>query len=132
MKGSDHKCKPLAKFHHKGGGHPRLASIKGSMVAWSGDRLSFYNTSFIDTSQHQPPIELEFDNATDGSVPHIANHRLQGAGNLIVVGSGVDLRIYEVMSSYNPRGDDWFGSVRFIVIILAIGLVIGYNVYNRR
>jgi hypothetical protein len=36
------------------------------------------------------------------------------------------------MSTYYPATDDWFGSIRIVVIIFAVVLVIGYNLYNRR
>jgi len=50
----------------------------------------------------------------------------------MVLGVGNQLRVMEVMSSYYGGDDDWFGSFRIIVIVLAVALVIGWNIYNRR
>ena len=64
--------------------------------------------------------------------PFLQNHRLPGSGNLIILGAGNQLRVMEVISNYYGGDDDWFGSFRIIVIILAVALVIGWNIYNRR
>mmetsp|Transcript_23474 Transcript_23474/g.41614 ORF Transcript_23474/g.41614 Transcript_23474/m.41614 type:complete len:498 (+) Transcript_23474:2191-3684(+) len=136
---SHNTCKAVARFSNNyAASGAKLAAVKGGFVSWSrGGVLSYYNTSFFDIDDQQPPLHLTIPDAKGQTVPLVDSFRLY-SGSLIALAAknATQVHVFEVTTTMirvesNDNFPLSFGAVRFIAIAIGIGVVMYWKVFKK-